>query len=148
MAAWAFERRDAAQSQRIANLDAQLAQTRAGAHADPPSAPPLQVSTARLDSAALDAIAARTAALLAKEERGPRPVSSAAPEPAPKPTPSQIEAREGSDRALDGVIDQGHATLQELTALRGSLPGDPEGAAELARRISVAINARQIVIGE
>jgi hypothetical protein len=137
---------DRAERARIAALTDEIAALRR------PSAPVLMPGGAParvLDSAAIEAVAERVAALVrlpaaASATRAP-PAPSAAEPPAP-PTPQQLAAAASAHRLVDAAVARGRLSPDDVLAIRQQLTAaqNPELTMEVRSAIAVAVNKQQL----
>jgi hypothetical protein len=137
-------RRDADQRREIARLTAAVASK--GRESQPNAAP----AVATVDPALVEAIASRAAELAAA-----RAVASAGPaEPERKEAAEHAPSAEAqasladAQRTLEDAIARGRLGRADVARIRRELnsAAEPGSAAEMARRIAVAVNAGALVV--
>jgi hypothetical protein len=145
--AFVGHQRDRDQRAQLAKVQAELVEARAAAAAAEAtaaaraSAQAPVVVTQGIDPTVADAIAARAAAINA--QRTDHEAALAAE--AKAPSGDQLAARDGAQRTLDAAIARGQLRRDDVTAMRLALASDPQGAAELSRQVSVALNMGKLV---
>jgi hypothetical protein len=124
----------------LAGVRAELVQARAEADAAHIAVAPVNVAARPLDERDLDAIAARVAQVVQGQAKTEALVAAAAADPSPQ----QLAARAEAQRKVDGILAAGHERADDVVLLRHMLAEDPEGRAEVARQLAVAINTGKV----